>query len=999
MEDLRLLTSGGTYVDDLRVPELVGAAYVTFVRSPVAHAAITGVDTSRAAAHPGVVAVYTAADLAGLPAPQPFRRPGHDRGFFAEPLLAGEKVRFVGEPVAVVLTGTRYAGQDAAALVDVRYERLPAVVGPARALLDDTLLFEEAGTNLADQRDRDTYDDAAFADAEVVVEREVVNHRVACVPMECRATAAAFDGTRLTVWHSTQNAQRCRSTLAESLGLPPDVIRVVVPDVGGGFGAKIGIDRDAIVVAWAAWKSRGAVRWAESRAENLVAMTQGRAQLNHVTIGGRRDGTITAYRLDVVQDAGAYPRTSTLAPVTCTMAPGVYDIPHVQTGYRVVVTNTTPVNKYRGAGRPEATAAIERAVDLFAAEIDMDPAEVRRRNLIAPDAFPFRTRTGARYDSGEYEKALDQALAAAGYPHLRKEQAARRADGCGRVLGIGLCVYVEMTGGGGETGAVAVDADGHATVLTGSSTQGQGHHTAWAMLVAAELGIPMDQVTVVHGDTDLIPKAVGTYSSRSLQLGGSAVHKAATEVREQARQHVADLLGAGVADVVLDTGSGTWHAAGDPGRSVTWAQVVTHAGVERIGADVEFEADRPTFPFGAHVSVVEVDTETGATTVLRHVTVDDAGRILNPVLAEGQRHGGIAQGIAQALFEEVRHDEAGHPLDATLTAYRTVTAADLPDFELEASETPTDVNPLGVKGIGESGTIGATPAVQNAVVDAVAHLGVRHVDMPMTPSRVWAAIEAAGSPVDGTAPTGPQGESEVVMVRPAPGDVRDLPACTENLMTSQERRRVLLRDVDVVIDGGANGGQYAKWLRQCGFGGTIISFEPASDTFAVLSEAARSDDDWHCHHAALGPEDGQVLLHLTRTSLGSSVFRRTDLPSRLWPDDVDVGTELVPMRALRSLWSELGCDGRRVYLKLDVEGAELSVLEGAGPVLDRVALLELELPLVAVHQDAPTLTEMLSFLTERGFSAVALEQNHRGDEATGQMLMVDGIFRRTGGNT
>lgn len=744
VEDLRLLTSGGVYVDDLRVPELVEAAYVTFVRSPVAHAVITGIDTARAKAHPGVVAVYTAADLIDLPAPKPFRRPEHGGGFFAEPLLAAEKVRFVGEPVAVVLTEAQYDGQDAAELVDVDYEQLPAVVGPAQALLDDTLLFEEAGTNLADQRDRDTYDDAVFADADVVVEREIVNHRVACVPMECRATAAAFDGTRLTVWHSSQNAQRCRSTLAESLGISPDAIRVIVPDVGGGFGAKIGIDRDAIVVAWAAWKSRTAVRWAESRAENLVAMTQGRAQLNCVKIGGKRDGTITAYRLDVVQDAGAYPRTSTLAPVTCTMAPGVYDIPHVQTGYRIVVTNATPVNKYRGAGRPEATAAIERAVDLFAAEIGMDPAEVRRRNLIAADAFPFRTRTGARYDSGEYEAALDKVLGAADYPRLRAEQNARRANGCVDVLGIGISVYVEMTGGGGETGKVTVDVNGHATVLTGSSTQGQGHHTAWSMLVEAELGIPMDQITVLHGDTDLITKAVGTYASRSLQLGGSAVHKAASDVRDQARRHAANLLGARVTDVVLDTISGTWHAAGDPGRSMTWAQVLKHAEVESISADIEFDSDQPTFPFGAHLSVVEVDTETGMTTVLRHVTVDDAGPVLNPVLAEGQRHGGIAQGIAQALFEEVRYDESGNPLNATLANYGAVTAADLPDFELEASETPTDVNFLGVKGIGEAGTIGSTPAVQNAVVDAVAHLGVRHIDMPMTPHHVWAAIKEAG---------------------------------------------------------------------------------------------------------------------------------------------------------------------------------------------------------------------------------------------------------------
>nr|AKC92640.1 putative CO dehydrogenase subunit [Amycolatopsis sp. SANK 60206] len=742
IEDVRLLTSGGVYVDDLQIPELAGAAYVTFVRSPIAHGVIRSIDTSRAWNQPGVVAVYTAADLIDLPVPPPFR-PGPGGELFTEPLLAVRKVRFVGEPVAIVLTRARYEGPDAAELVEVDYERLPAVVGTAGALLDDTLLFDEAGTNVADQRDRDKFDDAIFADAEVVVECDIANNRVACVPMEGRATAAARDGARLTVWHSSQNAQRSRSTLADWLGIPAEAIRVVVPDVGGGFGAKIGIDRDAMVVAWAAWRSGSAVRWAETRSENLVAMTQGRAQQNRIKICGRRDGTITAYRLDVVQDAGAYPRTSTLAPVTCTMAPGVYDIPHVQTGYRVVVTNATPVNKYRGAGRPEATAAIERAVDLFAAEIGMDSAEVRRRNLIPAHAFPFRTPTGARYDSGEYERVLDQALDAAGYARMRAEQAGRRDARRADVIGIGICVFVEMTGGGGESGTVTVDADGQATVLTGSSAQGQGHQTAWSTLVEAGLGIPIDRVTVVHGDTDLIPKAIGTYSSRSLQLGGSAVFRAAADVRDQARPHAAGLLGISVADVVLDVSSGMWHPAGDPSRFATWSEVVKYAGVDSIGADVWFDSDGPTFPFGAHVSVVEVDTETGMTAVLRHVTVDDAGPILNPILAEGQRHGGIAQGISQALFEEVLYDDDGNPVNATLANYGIVSSVDLPDFELEISETPTDMNPLGVKGIGESGTIGSTAAVQNAVVDALAHLGVRHIDMPMTPSRVWAAIQPA----------------------------------------------------------------------------------------------------------------------------------------------------------------------------------------------------------------------------------------------------------------
>jgi carbon-monoxide dehydrogenase large subunit len=529
--------------------------------------------------------------------------------------------------------------------------------------------------------------------------------------------------------------------------MSPDQIRVIVPDVGGGFGAKVGIDRDAIIVAWAARKTGRALRWAETRSENLVGMTQGRAQLHHIKIGGTHDGKILAYRIDVIQDSGAYGRMGKFLPgLTCLMAQGVYDIPEVQAGFRVVVTNATPVAAYRGAGRPEAAATVERAVDLFAAEIGMDPAEVRRRNFIAPDQFPFQTKTGALYDSGQYAEALDKVLTAAHYEELRQEQERRRARGDVRQLGIGVSTYVEITaadGAAGETAKLEVSDDGTATVYTGSSPHGQGHHTAWAMLVQEELGIPMGQVTVIHGDTDLIPVGVGTYASRSLQLGGSAVYKAAAEVKDEARHQVADMLEAAQADVMLDTMTGLWQVRGDPDTALSWAQVAGHTSSGSLIADVRFTADVPTFPFGAHMSVVEVDTETGKVTLLRHVTVDDAGPVLNPVLAEGQRHGGIAQGAAQALLEEVLYDADGNPLTSTLADYAAISATELPSFELLASETPTTVNPLGVKGIGEAGTIGATPAIQNAVVDALAHLGIRHIDMPATPQRVWTAINEA----------------------------------------------------------------------------------------------------------------------------------------------------------------------------------------------------------------------------------------------------------------
>jgi aerobic carbon-monoxide dehydrogenase large subunit len=667
-------------------------------------------------------------------------------GPWAEPLLAVDTVRFVGEPVAVVITDGPYQGEDAAGLVSVDYDPLPVVLGPTAAATDEILLFPAAGTNVCVSQ-AVSADDTPFGACDVVVEQDIVNQRVACIPMEGRATAATYENGKLTVWVSSQNAQVSRLILAGALGMAPDQIRVVVPDVGGGFGAKIGIDRDTITIAWAARKTGRALRWAESRSENLIAMTQGRAQLQHIKIGGNRDGRILAYRIDVIQDAGAYGRIGGLLPfLTCLMAPGVYDIPEVQAGFRQAFTNTTPISAYRGAGRPEATAAIERAVDLFAAEIGMDPAEVRRRNFITPDKFPFQNKTGALYDSGRYQEGLDKALAAAGYDGLRQEQARRRETGETKQLGIGISSYVEITApdpDAGETAKLEVADNGSATVYTGSSAHGQGHHTAWAMLVQDELGIPMDQITVIHGDTDLIPAGVGTYGSRSLQLGGSAVHKAAIEVKDEARRQAAEMLEAAEADVVLDTSTGLWQVRGDPDTALSWGQVAGHASGGTLVADVSFTADRPSFPFGTHVSVVEVDTETGRVRLLRHVSVDDAGTVVNPVLTEGQRHGGIAQGAAQALLEEVLYDADGNPLTSTLADYAVISPPDLPSFELVASETPTDLNPLGAKGIGEAGSIGSTPAVQNAVVDAVAHLGVRHIDMPTTPHRVWTAINEA----------------------------------------------------------------------------------------------------------------------------------------------------------------------------------------------------------------------------------------------------------------
>src|SRR5215469_11985751 len=756
-EDPRLLTVGGTYVDDLRVPELAQAARVTFVRSPLAHALITGIDVSAAREAPGVVAVLTVADIDDLPPPPPPPEEGAEPppgseaaplplgGHWAEPLLAVDRVRFVGEPVAMVLTDETYQGEDAAELVSVDYEPLPAVADFDSGLADLSLLFPPAGSNVALTIGA-TDEGTAFDDCDVVVEQTIVNQRLAPVPMEGRATAAVWADGKLTVWVSTQNAQISRFILAGAFGLDPAAIRVVAPDVGGAFGAKIGADRDALLVAWAARHTGRAVRWAETRSENLVGMTHGRAQRQHLKIGGTRDGRILAYRNVVVQDTGAYPRMSGFLPfLTGLMASGPYDIPTVQTAYQVVVTNTTPISAYRGAGRPEATAAVERAVDLFAAEIGMDPGQVRRINLVPPDKFPYSSGGGAVYDTGEYVAVLDQVLAGAGYEELRAEQARRRERGDTLQLGIGLASYVEITAAdaaGGETARVVVHDDGTATVYTGSSAHGQGHHTAWAMLLHDELGIPMDDITVLHGDTDLIPFGTGTYASRSLQLGGAAVKLAAGDVKEQARGVAAAMLEASEADLELDTGLGVWQVRGDPASSRTWAEVAAHAGPQGLAADANFQS-QPTFPFGTHLAVVEVDTETGKVRLIRHVTADDAGTILNPLLVDGQRHGGIAQGAAQALLEEMVYDPDGNPVTGTLVDYAIVTAAELPSFELLTSETPATSNPLGAKGIGEAGTIGATPAVQNAVIDAVSHLGIRHIDMPATPARVWAAINEA----------------------------------------------------------------------------------------------------------------------------------------------------------------------------------------------------------------------------------------------------------------
>ena len=746
-EDPGLLRGTGRFVADLDEatdPRLTGMVHLAYVRSTVAHAELTEVDVTDATTAPGVVAVYTHADLDITAPPAMGGMLGEE---VVRPYLADGRVRYVGEPVALVVAETPAAAVDAAELVFVDYELLDPVIGVEASLAGDTVLFPTHGTNVVSGFGEPPAEDF-FDGCEVVVRQRLVNQRLAACPLEPRGSVAVWTDGGLTFWTSTQSAHSIRNQLVERLGTERERTRVVAPDVGGGFGAKMNLYPEDLLVAWVARRLDRPARWIETRTESMLALHHGRGQVQELAIGGTRDGDVVAYELAVVQDAGAYPDLGGFLPYfTRLMAQGTYEIDRVACHTQSVLTTTTPIGAYRGAGRPEAAAAIERAIDCFAAEIDMDPAEVRRRNLVPADRFPYTTKTHATYDCGDYPAALEAALDAAGYDELRAEQARRREAGDTVVLGIGIACYVEITAGPGagekEFGRITVEPDGSAVVHTGSSSHGQGHATSWSMIASDLTGIPMDRIEVRHGDTAEIDEGTGTWGSRSLQVGGSALHRATTNLVERGIEAAAELLEADVADVVLDTGQGHFHVAGTPAVSVGWAEVAGASGDEPLTESHEFVTETPTYPFGAHVAVVAVDTETGQVTLERLIAVDDAGRIVNPLIVAGQRHGGIAQGVAQALVEEVRYDADGNPQTANLADYGMISTMELPAAELVPMETPTPVNALGAKGVGESGTIGATPAVQNAVVDALAHLGVRHVDIPTTSERVWRAITAA----------------------------------------------------------------------------------------------------------------------------------------------------------------------------------------------------------------------------------------------------------------
>jgi len=754
-EDRALLTGAARYLDDVPCE---GALHAVFVRSPIAHALVRSVGAGEARTMPGVVGVFAAEDMGGLRMPPVEDTPE----VFARPLLAIDRVRFVGEPVAVVVAHTRAQAMDAADAVAVDYDPLIPVIDPEAALEPDApVLFQAHGSNLAVRVDDVAEDPGALEGAEVTVRARFVNQRVAPVPMEpngALAIAGAATGEpSVTLWASVQAPHDTRRIVAQVLGLDPDRLRVRTATVGGGFGGKIPTYPEHVVIAWLARHLGGAVRWAETRTENMVAMTHGRGQVQHIELGAARDGRIHGLRVFVIQDIGAYAsEAATLPPLTGLMASGPYLIPRIDFHAVSVVTTTTPVGAYRGAGRPEATWLLERGLDMLAAELGIDPAEIRRRNFIPPAAFPYRTPTGANYDSGDPGRALDIALRAAGYPELRREQAARIDRGESWRLGVGIGSYVEVTGWGSEFASVEADDQGTFTVLTGTSPHGQGHETAWAQIVADALGVSFGAVTVRHSDTLLVARGEGTMGSRSLQIGGSAVLRASAALLDKARRLAAHLLETSESDVRrLDGRIGVSEA---PGLSLAWGELAAAAadpaslppGMETgLRAQADFEMEDSTYPFGVHVAVVEVDTETGKVKLARHVAVDDCGRRVNPMLVEGQVHGGIAQGAAQALFESFVYDELGNPLTSSLATYAMPSALELPAFVTVPLVTPTDRNPLGAKGVGEGGTIGAGPAVQNAVIDALSHLGVRHIDMPMSPERVWRAITDAPRDVPG----------------------------------------------------------------------------------------------------------------------------------------------------------------------------------------------------------------------------------------------------------
>ncbi len=774
-EDPALIRGEGRYTDDIKAS---GELHAAFVRSPYAHARVNSIDTSAAEAIPGVHAVYTASDVADLGTLVAQVSVGPLR-----PLLAGDVVNHVGEAVAMLVAENRYLAQDAAEAVVVDYDPLEAVVDLRDAASDRVLVHEGAESNTSvswtghkwwviDLDDpRPVIEAAKERDDVVVVSQEMTNQRLIPVAIEPRAVLADWNEGygKVTVHSSSQIPHALAGAIGTTFGLPSNRVRVVAPEVGGGFGCKLNVYNDEILVCFASRELGRPVRWTETRREAANSTIQGRGWIGTATITGTRDGEILGYELEAIADMGAYSQNFTVAiPLLgLFVAAGQYKMPCY---WKVdcVHTHTMTTDAYRGAGRPEAAYYLERIIDMYAREIGMDPAEVRRKNYWGKDEFPVTTQIGLTMDSGDYAGSLDALLEHADYKALRAMQEEARAEG--RYVGIGLSSYVEVCGFGPSilseagfswstyglptafsgSGLVRVNPDGTATVITGTGPSGQGHETTWAQIVGDGLGIPIESIEVRHGDTGESPMGVGTFGSRSIAVDGSATYEATQKVRAKAAKIAAHLLEAAEADIRFADGEA--HVAGSPDQSVTWAEISDAAyrphklpeGMEGgLEAHTVFSPGNATWPFGSHLAVVEVDTETGNVEILRYVTSDDCGNVINPMIVAGQLHGGIAQGVGQAMLEEAIYDDSGNLLSGSLVDYPIPTAGDLPSIDLHRTVTPTDVNPMGVKGIGEAGTIGAAQTIVNAVVDALAPLGVKHIDMPLRPRKVWKAIQDA----------------------------------------------------------------------------------------------------------------------------------------------------------------------------------------------------------------------------------------------------------------
>ena len=771
-EDPRLIQGRGTYVDDV---VLVGMHHLAFKRSDVAHGRILGIDTAAAEAMDGVEAVFTGAQIAEILGPMPIGTPAPSPEHRA---VAVDTVRYTGEPVAVVVARDRYVARDAAEAIAVTYDTLPAVVDPEAAMTgkpallhadfpNNIALLVPSGTGVTGSGSSRKIDDSAIEDAfkkaEVVISQRMVNQRLAPSSMEPRGVVAHFEpgkGT-LTIWSSTQNPHILRTFVAKQLGLGEDVVRAIAPEVGGGFGAKINIYGEEYVAAAVSRRLGIPVKWIEDRSEAFVATVHGRDILGYVDLAARRDGTVLGLKMRLIADIGAYNMlfTADIPTLTQLMASATYNIPAIRATLTEVFTNKTPTDAYRGAGRPEATYFVERAMDMLARELKMDPAEIRRKNFIQPHQFPFKTQMGAEYDSGDYEKVLDLALEKAGWAQLKAERDAARAKG--RLVGLGLAMYVEVCGmgpssamgtGGWEYSQVTVERDGRITATTGASPHGQGNETTFAQMLADQFGVPLEHVTILHGDTAVVKQGIGTFGSRSQAVGGVALQMAGTKVKAKMAKFAAAMLEAHEDDLVFENGA--IAVKGSPASAKPFANVASFAyvpvtlppGLEPgLSGEAFFEPSNFTYPFGCHISMLEIDRQTGEPTLLKLVAVDDAGNRINPLIVEGQIHGGLAQGIGQAMIEEVVYDESGQLVTGSFMDYAFPRAIDFPRFELTASTTPTPVNPLGAKGVGEAGTLGSTPSIVAAAVDALSEFGVRHVDMMLRPEKLWRIIQGGHS--------------------------------------------------------------------------------------------------------------------------------------------------------------------------------------------------------------------------------------------------------------